>query len=111
MDVVGNLTPYVGVGIIFLIVGVIFKFAPVKSINRYAGYRTSTARASQENWDKANQYYPNIMIGEALVLIIVGIIFYLIFPTALIFQIVYMILSIFLSVAYLIYKTEKHIRS
>ena len=62
------------VPVIVLIVGVIAKLKPAKNINAVLGYRTKRSRASQENWDKAQELMAKYMIRIGLVLLVISVI-------------------------------------
>ena len=60
-----------GVGFIFMLMGIImFKFPP-KSINSLYGYRTASSMQSQTKWDFAQKYSAKIMafIGFGMLII------------------------------------------
>jgi len=111
MGSIENLIPYLCMGVIYLIIGIIFKILKVKKINGLVGYRTSSSTSNQENWDKANSYFPKIMIKTGIVMIIIGIILYLIFPTSELIIMTYLLGSPIVSIFYIIHSTEKHIKS
>ena len=59
------------VPVLLLAAGLISKFRPAKDINSTFGYRTAKSKASQENWDKAQQLMAkNLMIIGAAELVI-----------------------------------------
>ena len=111
MESIENLIPYLCMGVIYLIVGIIFKYVKVKKINGLLGYRTSSSTSSQENWNKANSYFPNVMIKAGIIMVILGIILYLIFPTSEVIIMTYLLASPLVSLYYIIHSTEKHIKS
>lgn len=55
-------------GIIFIIIGFIFKAFPPKKINSIFGYRTLLSMKNQDTWNEAHKYSANTFI-------IVGFIF------------------------------------
>lgn len=55
-------------GIIFIIIGFIFKAFPPKKINSILGYRTLLSMKNQDTWNEAHKYSANTFI-------IVGVIF------------------------------------
>lgn len=111
MGSIENLIPYLCIGVIYIIIGVIFKYLKVKKINGLVGYRTSNSTSNQENWNKANSYFPNVMIKTGIIMIIVGIILYLIFPSSEVIIMTYLLGSPIVSIFYMIHSTEKHINS
>ncbi|MBB6716497.1 SdpI family protein [Clostridium gasigenes] len=111
MGSIENLIPYLCIPIIYLIIGIILKYAKVKKINGFVGYRTNSSTLSQENWDKANSYFPNIMIKAGIIMVILGIILYLIFPSSEVIIMTYLLGSPFVSIFYIIRSTEKYIKS
>ncbi len=50
------------VPVILLAAGILTKFNPAKTINSTIGYRSAKSKASQENWDKAQQLMAKNMI-------------------------------------------------
>jgi len=111
MIAIENLIPYLCIGVIYLIIGIIFKYAKIKKINKFAGYRTSSSTLNQENWDKANSYFPNVMIKVGVIMVILGIILDLIFPSSETVIMIYLLGSPIVSIFYIIYSTEKYIKS
>ena len=62
------------IGLLFVLIGLLQKYLPPKKINRWYGYRTPTARTSQQTWDEGNRYSANYMIKAGLILLVVGFI-------------------------------------
>lgn len=64
-------------GVIFFIVGLIFKFLPPKRINIIYGWRTNFAMKNQETWDEAQRYGANLMIIIGIASVLVGYLTYI----------------------------------
>jgi hypothetical protein len=64
------------IGLIFIIIGLLQKYLPPKSINRWYGYRTPNARTNQQTWDEANRYSANFMIKAGLFALVIGFVIY-----------------------------------
>lgn len=63
-------------GPLMVVLALIFKFYPPKKINDLYGYRTKRSKKSQEVWDEANRYNPNLILMVAIITTIVqGILF------------------------------------
>jgi uncharacterized membrane protein len=60
------------IGVLFIIIGLLQRYLPPKSINRWYGYRTPTARSSQQAWDEGNRYSAVYMMRAGLFLLILG---------------------------------------
>ncbi|MFA6276170.1 MAG: SdpI family protein [Pedobacter sp.] len=61
------------VGLIFFIVGLLFKMFPPKKINSIYGYRTSSSMRNLDTWTVANKYSAGLMIFEGIGMTIIGI--------------------------------------
>ena len=61
------------VGIIFSIVGFIFRIFPPKKINWIYGYRTFSSMKNTDTWNVANKYSAELMIAEGITLTILGV--------------------------------------
>jgi uncharacterized membrane protein len=61
------------IGILLLIIGLLQKQYPPKTINRFYGYRTPAAMVNQQTWDEANRYATHYMIKAGVVLLIIGL--------------------------------------
>lgn len=59
-------------GILFLVIGIIFKFFPPKKRNIIYGYKTNSSMKSQEHWDFAQPFSAVKMMQTGVVLIIIG---------------------------------------
>ena len=64
------------IGLLFIILGLMQKYLPPKKINNWYGYRTATARSSQQLWDEGNRYSANYMIRAGQLVLIFGFILY-----------------------------------
>jgi uncharacterized membrane protein len=64
------------IGLIFIVIGLLQKYLPPKSINRWYGYRTPNARTNQQTWDEANRYSANFMIKAGLFALVIGFVIY-----------------------------------
>jgi uncharacterized membrane protein len=60
------------IGALFILIGLLQRFLPPKNINRWYGYRTLTARSSQQAWDEGNRYSAMYMIKAGAFVLIVG---------------------------------------
>jgi uncharacterized membrane protein len=60
------------IGVLFIIIGLLQRYLPPKSINRWYGYRTLTARSSQQAWDEGNHYSAVYMMRAGLFLLVLG---------------------------------------
>ena len=74
---IANLTlvlPFLALGLIFVIVGLIQLKFPPKKINQIYGYRTKSSMQNQEIWDFAQQFSAKEMVkGGFFFLVIAGI--------------------------------------
>ena len=93
---------------VLLVVAVIFKIYSPKSINHYFGYRTKTSMASQEAWNRANEYSSRLLVLVALVLNILQLILFLWLDREVAFLIVGVLMI--LGVLLIIPLTEMHLR-
>lgn len=64
------------IGPLFLILAIIFKTFPPKSINAIYGYRTPYSMKSQEVWDEANRYCNNLMFGVGIIVTLTQIVLF-----------------------------------
>ena len=55
------------IGPLFLVLAIIFRAFPPKSINSFYGYRTAYSMTSQEVWDEANRYSFNLMLWIGII--------------------------------------------
>ena len=62
---------------IVLIVGLISKIHPAKTINGTVGYRSKKSRSSQENWDKAQALMAKYMLIIGMVELVIAVIAFL----------------------------------
>src|SRR3954466_2148359 len=60
------------IGVLFIIIGLLQRYLPPKNINRWYGYRTLTARSSQQAWDEGNRYSAVYMMRAGLFLLVLG---------------------------------------
>lgn len=60
------------IGALFIVLGLFQRYLPPKNINRWYGYRTLTARSSQQAWDEGNRYSALYMIKAGAFVLIVG---------------------------------------
>lgn len=60
------------IGALFIVIGLLQRYLPPKNINRWYGYRTLTARSSQQAWDEGNRYSALYMMKAGLFVLIVG---------------------------------------
>ena len=98
-----------GVGLIFIILGIIFLLFPPKKINNYYGYRTTQSMQSQQKWDFAQIYSSKLMIWNGVVLIIFGMLS-LSLKLSPIFNTTLNIIVLFLGIAIMIWKTENALK-
>lgn len=61
------------VGIIFIIIGVIFKLWPPEHINDMMGYRTPFSKKNKEVWDEGNRFSSIMMIVSGIMTTIISI--------------------------------------
>lgn len=60
------------IGALFIIIGLLQRFLPPKNINKWYGYRTQTAKSSQQAWDLGNRYSAIYMIRAGVVVLVAG---------------------------------------
>jgi uncharacterized membrane protein len=96
------------IGPLFLVIALIFKKFPPKTINGVYGYRTTYSMKSQEVWDEANRYSVNLMIGVGIIVTLTQLILQFMLKGQLRFTIP-TILLVFLLIA-IIPLTEVHLR-
>lgn len=63
-----------GIGMLFLVVGLIFRILPPKKINSIYGYRTNTSMKNQDTWNVAQKYSANSMIILGIAYVALGFI-------------------------------------
>jgi len=61
-------------GLIFFVIGLLFKILPTKKINSIYGYRTASSMRNIDTWRAANKYSAVFMILEGIGLMIIGLI-------------------------------------
>lgn len=103
-----SLGAHLVLGPLILIIAIIFKAFPPKTINRIYGYRTSMSMKSQDVWKEANRYSSNLLMLAAIATISFQIISYKIMRPS-ISIIASCIFLVFISVAAVL-TTEKHLR-
>ena len=64
------------IGVLFIVIGLVQYYLPPKKINRWYGYRTPTARSSQQAWDEGNRYSALYMMRAGFVVLILGFFVY-----------------------------------
>ncbi|GKU25184.1 SdpI family protein [Clostridium folliculivorans] len=111
MNSIGDLIPYLCFGVILLIVGIVFRWVKIKKINGWIGYRTASSKSNQENWDKANKYFPRAMIKAGSLSTILGIILYLRFKSSVTVYMTYMIINPVVALVYMFLSTEKYLKN
>ena len=62
------------IGPLFLLLAIVFKLFPPKSINNLYGYRTSYSMRSKAVWDEANRFSCNLMVGIGVIVILAQVI-------------------------------------
>jgi len=60
--------------VVLLIVGIVGKVKPAKTINPTVGYRSKRSRASQEAWDKAQVLMAKYMLLIGCVLLVISLV-------------------------------------
>lgn len=66
-----------GMGLLFIILGVLFARTKKLKINAWVGYRTYRSMSSPEAWVKANNYSGRCLIVIGLITVILGFIMFL----------------------------------
>jgi len=61
------------IGILFVVLGLVQKLLPPKTINNWYGYRTTLARSSQEMWKEGNKYSADFMIRAGALVFFAGL--------------------------------------
>lgn len=64
------------IGLLYIILGALQRFLPPKKPNRWYGYRTLTAKTSQQTWDEANRYSAVYMIRAGVIVLLGGFLIY-----------------------------------
>jgi hypothetical protein len=64
------------IGLLYILIGALQRYLPPKSINRWYGYRTFTAKTSQQTWDEANRYSAIYMMRAGAIVLVGGFIIY-----------------------------------
>jgi uncharacterized membrane protein len=59
-------------GLIFILVGLIFKVFPPHKINYIYGYRTKLSMKNQDTWDEAQKYSANSLIILGFIYVVTG---------------------------------------
>lgn len=98
------------IGGVFTVVGMITTVFPPKKINFLYGYRTNSSMKSQERWDFAQAYSSKLMLLSGVFLMLISCLglFFSISETVDFFSGMTLLL---LSIAFLIYNTEKAIKT
>ena len=96
------------IGPLFLVLAIIFKLFPPKSINNIYGYRTSYSMRSQAVWDEANRFSCNLMVGTGVIVIIAQIISHFMLEVGLSLTVPIVLLVVLLIA--IIPITERHLR-
>jgi uncharacterized membrane protein len=65
---------------IFVVSGLLWRRFPPKKINYFYGYRTRRSMANQEIWDYANALGAKMLLYLGLILFLIGLISYGIYP-------------------------------
>jgi hypothetical protein len=60
------------IGLLYILIGALQRYLPPKNINRWYGYRTITAKTSQQTWDAANRYSAIYMMKAGAILLVLG---------------------------------------
>ena len=60
------------IGLLFIFIGLFQRFLPPKNINRWYGYRTLTAKSTQQAWDLGNRYSAIYMIRAGVSVLVLG---------------------------------------
>jgi uncharacterized membrane protein len=64
------------IGLLYILIGALQRYLPPKSPNRWYGYRTITAKTSQQTWDEANRYSAIYMMRAGAIVLVAGFIIY-----------------------------------
>ena len=108
------LTPLIAPALImnftFLLAGLIMLLFPPKKINGIYGYRTTRSMKNQENWDKAQRFSAIKMIQISTITGIVSLLLGLTNGYEKAASIVSIVITL-MSLGYLFYATEKHLKS
>lgn len=70
-----ELLNYFGLGILFLIIGLVLAFIPQKSISGF-GYKTPFAMKNLDTWNEANRFFGIISMIAGVIFIITGFLAY-----------------------------------
>ncbi|TFG78600.1 MAG: SdpI family protein [Flavobacteriales bacterium] len=67
---------------LFIVSGLLWRRFPPKKINHFYGYRSRRSMANQEIWDHANTLGPKMFVYLGIILLVIGIISYSMYPNA-----------------------------
>jgi uncharacterized membrane protein len=99
-------------GAILLIVALVMKYYPPKSINAMYGYRTARSMQNQRNWDEGNRYSANLMAKLGVANIALGVLLIFILPGRLQFvAAIATVLLLIVTVIVLLTATERHLKN
>ena len=76
----GTLLESIVYGPIFSAMELLMKWLPPKKINRFYGYRTRRSMSSQQAWAFANKTSASIFLYFGILLLVLGILVYVVFP-------------------------------
>jgi len=99
--------PLLFLGLLFLVIGFIFKFLPPKKINIIYGWRTFFAAKNQDTWDEAQKYGANLMIIFGIASVLLGCLIYILVRDL---HIILGFIGFILSISALILLGELHLR-
>lgn len=66
---------HISLGPLLLLISILFRIFPPKSINFLYGYRTARSMKTQASWDAANKFGPNAMIIGAAITCLLQLVF------------------------------------
>ena len=95
------------IGIIFIALGILFKFLPPQKINSIYGYRTKLSMKNQDTWNEAQRYSAYSFLIFGLIYLIAGLVFHLFLQNIdMIYQILVFLTGIFIMIIF----DEGHLR-
>lgn len=98
------------IGVLFIIAGLYLNFFPPKKINFFFGYRTPTAKSSQEHWDFAQKYSGKLAWRVGLFIILFGIIVWQLFEDTGQYRMFIDLLPMLVGLIYILSKTEQKLK-
>jgi uncharacterized membrane protein len=94
-------------GPLFLIIALLFKFLPPKSVNHFYGYRTPRSMKNEDVWNEANRYSADLMLKFSFVVILYQCV--AVSLTSVIFSFLSTVVILTVCLSLMVWLTERHL--